>query len=634
MPVRRLFLSGRLKSRLASVFLRWSQTRGFMERVLTRMRLDVAGCAFLVSVFIALFLLQAESVLWRKPVAVQDSGIQSPFADPGLFLYPFEGLTADQTKGFLWIVLAVALVNAWLMDHGIRRFGGKDVQFRKWLLLLKPVLAAPPFLGFWILPIWRALMESPPAWAIRLSAPKLSLDRPLAGGNKLSGGTWRLLGSALNRLGSSKWFFALWMIPVNLLALRAGLAWLSAPGRHTEYMYLELVRWCLRCLGFLCLGYYLAVRTRGQKLPWRRRIFLGIVLLSWLLPQLSPFLMTLFIYLQAERQWIQTAVHDAFSQAGSRPANSPGPTALGDDQEIPAPFRWLLGSDEREAGSEILGKKLGFYRMKTFLLLFDTGALVFVSLTVVKQFPWLDWPLAVFLLPIIALAAVLLAVGLAARSYAFTIRYFKHDSWQRDQERHPTMRYAFLSGLAFSGGFLLGLPAAEQDAASLTRGLTYCTAVCSLQALFLIPGIFRKLSGKSEERGMGSILWLLVFQTLGGFGVEMSKSPEMTRGVTALAHGFVVLTPLWALLLWGFRGSWLLRPFRLRDIFDSQQPRKLRWNLLWIAVTSALPMGGLAIPFWIRTLRRLEEEAKGAPSMSPVELSGAGLILPPPHRSA
>lgn len=83
-----------------------------MERILTRMRLDVAGCAFLVSVFIALFLLQVESVLWRKPVAVETTGMPSPLADPGLFLYPFEGLTANQTTGFLWIVLVVALVNA------------------------------------------------------------------------------------------------------------------------------------------------------------------------------------------------------------------------------------------------------------------------------------------------------------------------------------------------------------------------------------------------------------------------------------------------------------------------------------------------------------------------------------------
>jgi len=151
--LKELLFRGKMKSRLVSVSLRWSQTRGFMERVLTRMRMDVAGCAFLTSIFIALFLLQVESVLWRSPAAPQSNWMRSPLSDIGLFLFPFEGLTAEQTKDFPWVVLVVALVNAWLLDQGTRRFGGKDLQFRKGLLWLKPLLGAPPFLGLWILPV-------------------------------------------------------------------------------------------------------------------------------------------------------------------------------------------------------------------------------------------------------------------------------------------------------------------------------------------------------------------------------------------------------------------------------------------------------------------------------------------------
>jgi hypothetical protein len=60
-----------------------------MERILKGMRLDVPACAFFVSLGIALFLAQVESVLWQKPLPVA-GGIQSPLADPGLFLSPFE----------------------------------------------------------------------------------------------------------------------------------------------------------------------------------------------------------------------------------------------------------------------------------------------------------------------------------------------------------------------------------------------------------------------------------------------------------------------------------------------------------------------------------------------------------------
>jgi len=414
------------------------------------------------------------------------------------------------------------------------------------------------------------------------------------------------------------WFFAIWMVPVNLFALRAGLAWLHAPGQDLSGIPLNLGRWSLRALGFLCVGFYLVKRTRGQQLTWRRKVILGMALLSWLLPQVSPFIATLFIYLQAEQQWVQTAVRDAFGLAGSRSASSPGPASL-DDPEIPVLARWLLGSGEREASREILGKKLGFYRWKTFLLMFDTGGLLYVFLRIGKRFPWLDWPVGIVLVLLVGSATVLLAVGLAARSRAFAVRYFKPDSWQREQDRHPVMRYALLAGLAFCGGFLLGHPAAERDIASLTRGLTFCMAVCASQVLFLLPGTFQKLSGKSEEKGTGALLWLLVFQTLGEMGAEMGKKPDLAQGVTALFHGIVVLTPLWALLLWCFRISWLLRPFRLRDALNPEISRRSRWQIRMIAITSLLPMGGLAIPFWIRALRKLEEvEAGRVPTDTPL----------------
>ena len=105
-----------------------------------------------------------------------------------------------------------------------------------------------------------------------------------------------------------------------------------------------------------------------------------------------------------------------------------------------------------------------------------------------------------------------------------------------------------------------------------------------------------------------------------GWERRWARIPSLARGATALFHGIVVLTPLWALLLWCFRISWLLRPFRLRDAVNAQIPSGAGRKIQLIAITAMLPMGGLAISFWIRALRKVEEaEAGRVQNDSPLE---------------
>jgi len=192
------------------------------------------------------------------------------------------------------------------------------------------------------------------------------------------------------------------------------------------------------------------------------------------------------------------------------------------------PLQWVLGSlGNSEAGSETLAKKLGFYRMKTFLLLFDTGALVLVALQLAHRFLWLDAPIGYGLAILAGALLLILAVSLVARIWAYAIHFFRPDSWQRDQDRHPAMRYALLSSLAFGWGFLIGVPASEKDTATLAHALTISAAICGPALIFLLPGLLRKLMSRSEERGIAPILWLLVFQLMRQLGAEMGKSPEI-----------------------------------------------------------------------------------------------------------
>ena len=72
-----------------------------------------------------------------------------------------------------------------------------------------------------------------------------------------------------------------------------------------------------------------------------------------------------------------------------------------------------------------------------------------------------------------------------------------------------------------------------------------------------------------------------------------------------LFHSALALTPLWSVALFFGLGGWLLHPFRLRHLFDRRLPGSLRGALAAVALTSAIPLGGLAIPFWIYAHYRL-----------------------------
>jgi hypothetical protein len=597
--------------RPSAVIWRWSQTRGLLERTFRHLKLDVADCEFFISLGIALFLLQVESVLWRRPLLPQASSIPpSPLADPAILLYPFNGVTAQEAGLLPWMALAVMVVNAWLMNHIMRKFGGEDASFRPWLLRVRPILAAPPFLGLCVLPLWRALIVSRPSWARRRTKPGLSLER-VSGSTEAPRVRWPALWRRLDEIGSTLWFPALWVVPVNLMALRAALGWLTVTDPQTAGLALGLraARFTLRSLGLLFLGLYLRSRSRGLRLTWSRKALLGVVLASWLVPPVSPFLVTLLAYLLLERRRDETAVHGASILAGSKTALDTADSRGANLGEVPALVRWVFGnSAKRTPTSDVLDKRLGFYRMKTFLLLFDVGLFHWVGPPLAKRYAWLDLLLGIGLGLLCGVLVVLLLVALVARTYAFLARPFRPSTWRRDQERHPSGRYVLLTALAFFGGFFLGLPAAERSIAELQQGLVYCAYACGLMILFVVPGVFQKLTGKSEERGIGAPVWLVVFHYLGQLGAEMEKSAEMAEGLTRFAYRFVLLAPVWALVLWAVRGSWILRPFRLRDAVDPKVSRGTRWKIAFIAVTAALPMGGLAIPLWIRFLRRLEAE--------------------------
>lgn len=251
---------GALSHRLGAIFRHWTETRMILSQFFRGSRLDRADCAFFIAAGILLFLLQVEPLFWSRldlpadglapadtetadPDPVRDLIFQNPLE--GFWIFPFGGLTAESTRGFWMIVLAVYLVNAWLFDRWLARTSGEDATIRSPILAVRRLLVGIPWLGLCIYPAWQALLDVRPSWIFRNnSASTLRLDlspRRVAGVRVLL----YPLRIGLDKIGSPTLFTVLWLVPVNMMALRAGLAWLNVPER-------------IGCAQLLLLGFALA----------------------------------------------------------------------------------------------------------------------------------------------------------------------------------------------------------------------------------------------------------------------------------------------------------------------------------------------------------------------------------------
>jgi hypothetical protein len=116
---------------------------------------------------------------------------------------------------------------------------------------------------------------------------------------------------------------------------------------------------------------------------------------------------------------------------------------------------------------------------------------------------------------------------------------------------------------------------------------------------------FNFLLARPGRQTFMTLVWILLFFEIVVTGAVMCSQPELAPPFVILFHAAMALTPLWSLALFAGMGGWLLHPFRLRHLFDRRLPRSARGILAAVALTAALPLGGLAIPFWIYARHRL-----------------------------
>ncbi len=180
-------------------------------------------------------------------------------------------------------------------------------------------------------------------------------------------------------------------------------------------------------------------------------------------------------------------------------------------------------------------------------------------------------------------------------------------------DQHPYGRYLLLTQVAFLAGMMVGWLLVEEsgdlfgwllveESRNLLGFLSLVAALCGMVSmLFLLP-----IGASSRRWEMHlSFLWPSLFLALTGMGAAMLLDEGVNEVFMQLLRVCVWLTPLWAVLLGVTRAGWLLRPYGWRQLLSDQLPRRVRTSLVFLLLTAALPLGGLAIPLWIYVHHRL-----------------------------
>ena len=555
---------------------------------------DDASClAFAVGV-VSIFLWQVEPLLWRRGIFRVLETYEGKWPNDlhplsGFWLFPFEWVPTT-LRGSLWIpVVIVFLVNTVLLDRFVAKQGGEDVSFRSSILRLRRLLAGAPILGLCVIPLWRILCNRKPAWACLSKEPRLAFERPQGGP------------PSLPRPALDSFAFLVWLLISNLFALRAAVAWLNEPEQATATGLLVVQGACgaLRIVGMAFTMAYVLLRVRQGALWGKRKWGLLISSGAWFLPQ-SFFLLPMAALLHIGERWGAVMEDVRAKPAQEREADRLlGGQVLLDLQAV-ALDRATLGV-------------LGLYREKTFLLMAEVASVMMLVVPLRERFPLMNLPgCAVSLIFTAALISFPIGGILYAR-HLFQVRS-KPADWKKKQMEHPFARYLLLSSLAVIGGFNIGITAGARELKTLALLLFW------IGAYGMMIGFYIAFWGLLKAKENSSIIWPVLFMCIGMTGYQMQQSSLQVNVLGLRRHiedaaqfhlfKLYLMIPL-VLFLTVFVGlyrcRWLLRPFRFKDIFNPMFPVRLRWQLVFLAVTACLPLGGVLVPLWIRIRVSLAE---------------------------
>jgi hypothetical protein len=557
--VRRRFKTGRLDAMGRGFWENWHPEDG----------------SFLVGMFSTVTLLLLEPSLWMDnwPGEAIRLRISGPVALSLLLVLPFNG---------------------WFLSRFLSSKTPGGIRVPRWLRGLRFLALSLPLFGLPVISLWKAFLERSATRGPTTASRVVSLD--LANPHR------RLpYGLRFRTLYRSGFFFG-WIV-ISFLPVLAWALWLAGARELGNWHRPMILGACvlLHLTACLFMAQHIRIEIRKSSVfAWRRALLL-IAPLFWLmaLPGMAAGF-ALFVFANPSRTSLSWKTHASRTGVDRDPLWQGIQGRLQQQWETRPWFtQW-----RRPAGltrSEGPGRKdeaiISLYRLKTLLL-----ALESMSLTVVLfRIPSLRVALSLGLRPVLWTAAVLAGTGALIQIAGLLARLFRVPRLGEKLNRHPYGRYLFLTQTAFLAGTYGGAALSQVSIEQFGFLLCLSAALCGLMTV-----IFLLLPTGASPKGPDMVLWGLLYLAISAVGGVIALEGEDWR--TSLLSFFRIstaLSPLWSFGLLLALGGWLLRPFSWRDVADWKLPSGFRATLAFVILVAVLPLGGLAVPFWIYARHRL-----------------------------
>jgi hypothetical protein len=497
--------------------------------------------------------------------------------------WPVFGWLAESSGGIAILALLL-LLNGWLVDRSLADRTPFENGLPWWLRALRRAVASVPMYGLYAIPAWRRVIQTRPAWACGpLGKPVLDLSAPRGPQPRRFRRALSRVHSCRRTLGQSMPALLLWMIVGQIglwVALLSGLmtAPSLSPGRRAVLQGVSIGFRILACAGGIQYGLLRARQIRAGRLRlfvlrWAPLCFL-FGFLAWILG-LLPWLAAL----NEERETL-------VSRCWLRKSSSSSQALRARWGARPSPLATTAWN------SEILLARFAFYRLKLLALFFDAAALAWLlcrrghPLLALHGFPFRRF------VPCLMLAAL----GLLTDGILLSRRVF---GWFRLDDRHslPYGRFIAFPQLVLAAGALFGsLLALRME--TVAGNLLVVIGMGGLFSTLLFTSA-SYLIDLSNRQTFITLSWFLLFAEVVVVGGLMHAVPEVCGLFLAGFKAAMILAPVWNLALFLGPGGALLHPFRPRHVCDRRLPIRLRATLAATCVTAALPLGAIAIPFWI-----------------------------------
>jgi hypothetical protein len=523
-------------------------------------------------------------------------------------LWPF-GLLAENPVG-LSVVALLIIVNGWLTDRSLADRTSTESSIPHWLRWSRRIIVTLPILGLYMIPVWR--------WRVRNrshseyhGAPRLEI--PAAPESCTLTSTLSARIDGFRRTGGQSLFgVILWLIAGQIAPWLALLSWITTADSLSPERRATLHGICLLLQGMACalaLQFGILRRRQIRASHWRAGLLMGAPLLFLLPFPFSALSMLPWIAAAGVSRTEETLVGQICSLQTISPIRTAFARQSRDRLFKDSRFsRWASSLRElvRNTGerSETTQRRFAFQRLKNFLLLFDASALAWFLARSGHPLLSLQTPSLFPITPTLIAAVVTAALGLLIEAVFLVVRL---NAWHRRTlfPDYPLGRSIAFTQLALASGLALGGLLAAGGMEKTLGQLLFIIgfgAILGITLFFALGSSLVALSGQELPQG---VAWTGLFCEFSAAGAMLWAFPELSLPVRRFFGAAIQLTPLWSFALFLGLGRWLLHPFSLRHLFEKRLPGRARAVLAAIYLTAALPLGGIAIPFWVYAHHRL-----------------------------